>query len=155
MQINEQLSPCSTIIMNWCHLLAGIDVQERTSSPETEVSELSEKPELHSPESRRLRAGCWRDRPELVASLWCDPFLCMCLRVVRSDQAPSKSEIRPFLLLTLMSVVLKCNVLPVKALQFISPWAGVCASTHTGLAVHQIQSDLKNSAKYCFLHLHD
>lgn len=62
---------------------------------------------------------------------------------------------RTFLLLALMSVVFKCNELPVKALLFINPWAGVHGSTHTGPAVHQIQSDLKNLHKHLSLHLRD
>lgn len=79
-QINEQLSPRYTTSMNWCLLFTGIDVQERTNCPEADVSGLSEEPELHSPESRNLRAGYRRDRPEVTARFWWDPCLCMCLR---------------------------------------------------------------------------
>lgn len=58
------------------------------------------------------------------------PMLVYVPQGVRSDQAASKSEIRPFLLLTLMSVRFKCNVLPVKALQSINTWAEVCEDTY-------------------------
>lgn len=53
--INEKLSPCYTIRTKRCHLVAGINVQERTSSPETEVPVVSEKPELH----RELESEGW------------------------------------------------------------------------------------------------
>lgn len=149
--INEQVSPCYAVSMNWCHLLAGTDLQTRNNCPETEMCELSEKPELHSPESRGLRAGYWRDRPEVAASRWWDPCLCMCLRgwwdLTRKQVRAGSGHFCCSPLYQWSS----CNVLPVKALQLISPWAEVCASTHTGPAVHHIQSDLKNLHKHCSL----
>lgn len=107
-----------------------------------EMSELSEKPELHNPESRSLRAEYWRDRPGVAARLMGPMLVYVPHGVMKSEQAASKSKIRPLLLLTLMSVAFKCNVLPIKALLFINPWADVCGSIHTGPAVHQLQSDL-------------
>lgn len=127
MLINEQLSPCFTRSMNWCHMFAGTDVQERTSPLEAEVSELPERPGLRGPETRGLRAAYWRDRPEVPARHRWDPCLRMCLGGWRDllagfKQAASMSRIRPFLLFVLTSVVFPCNVPSVKALPFGNLW---------------------------------
>lgn len=153
--INEQVSPCYTVSMNWCHLLAGIDLQTRTNCPETGVWLTWE---ARAAQSREQGSESWVLEAQTRGSsqsLMGPMLVCVPQGVVRSDQEASKSRIRPFLLLTLISVKFKCNVLPVKALQLISPWAEVCVSTHTGPAVHQIQSDLKNLHKRCSLLLHD